>query len=95
MRRCQGGGREKKGHGLENERRGMAVNGNGLDCTRRANKKKEGRARGAKREREREREERLEPQAITMCSGCFGLSVRPCARPYVCPLSALALQPSA
>ena len=53
------GERGGRATGLENERRDMPVNGNGLECTRRVNQKKEksreGRKRGeGKRERERE-----------------------------------------
>ncbi|KAK1126736.1 hypothetical protein K0M31_004360 [Melipona bicolor] len=69
----------------------MPVNGNGLECTRRAKQREEGENRkveGEKRQRKEEREQRPVQQAITMCSGCFGLSVRSCTRPYVCPLSA-------
>lgn len=59
------GERGGRATGLENERRDMPVNGNGLECTRRVNQKKEksreGRKRGeGKREREREWEKEKE-----------------------------------
>lgn len=57
---------------MENERRDMLVNGNGLECTRRVNQKKEKtRERGAevrRRERERERVREREGKRAGLCS---------------------------
>ena len=65
----------------------MAMAWSVLEEGTREKKEKTEKRQSKEEEKERERERPVQ-QAITMCSGCFGLSVRSCTRPYVCPLSA-------